>query len=146
VQTPFINLSALQTPFTAEVDPFQIDWAGGVTMVQVDLFTLPTNPQTPEEIEAEIDDRTQIAAMTFMKQAAGATPPQYYTFLSPVNAPLVYYYRPTYFHASGPDTYVQETASQAKKITLPKDGTGTTPTYLRVEAQPEAAEQQHAVA
>jgi hypothetical protein len=146
IQTPFINLSALQTPFTAEVDPFQIDWAGGVTMVQVDLFTLPNNPLKADDIEAEIDDRTQIAAMTFMQQASGATPAQYYTFLNPVNAPLVYYYRATYFHQTGPDTYVQETASQAKKITLPKDGTGTTPMYLRIELQPEVAEPAHAVA
>jgi hypothetical protein len=134
-QWGFINLSYLETPFTVEVDPFQVDWEGGVTMVQVDLFTLEGNPLTDEEIAAAIGNRTFIESQAFMKQSQGAVPKQFYTFNVPVGQPVVYYYQVTYFHKDGPDSYVAETESQTQRIVLPKDGTVPTPKVLRVELE-----------
>jgi hypothetical protein len=83
-QWGFINLSYLETPFTVEVDPFQVDWEGGVTMVQVDLFTLEGNPLSSEEIAGALENRTYIESQAFMKQSQGAVPKQYYTFYAPI--------------------------------------------------------------
>lgn len=135
-QWGFINLSYLETPFTVEIDPFQVGWAGGVTMVQVDLFTLEGNPIADEEIARALGNRTYIESLAFMQQAQGAVPKQYYTFNVPVGQPVVYYYQVTYFHKDGPDSYVAETESQTKLITLPKDGTIPTPKVHRVELAP----------
>jgi hypothetical protein len=140
-QWGFINLSYLETPFTVEVDPFQVDWAGGVTMVQVDLFTLEGNPIGFEAISRGIENRTFIESQAFMRQKEGAVPKQYYTFNAPVGEALVYYYQVTYFHESGPDTYVTTTPSQTQLIVLPKDGDSVTPQFLRIEVEALAVEE-----
>jgi len=143
-QWGFINLSYLETPFTVEIDPFQVDWEGGVTMVQVDLFTLEGNPEGAEAISQAFENRTYIESQAFMRQTEGAVPKQYYTFYAPAGQAIVYYYQVTYFHETGPDTYVTTTPGQTQLIVLPKDGTSTTPVILRAELAPAAEDLEEA--
>lgn len=136
-QVGFMNLSYQETPFSAEFDPFQIDWEK-VAKVQVDLFTLEGSPTSEAEIKGLAEKRTNIGSLQFMKPEAGATPKQYYTFLYPFAGSPVYYYQATYYHKTGPDTYVDETETQNKTIVLPKDPAAKTPKILRVMPKVEA--------
>jgi hypothetical protein len=132
-----MNFSYKDMPFTAAFDPFQIDWAK-VIKVQVDLFTLKDNPSSLADILAAVPERTNIQSLQFMKPEKGAAPSLYYTFLYPSAGSPVYYYQATYYHATGPDTYVKETQSQGQTIVLPKDPTATQKAILRVEHPPAA--------
>jgi hypothetical protein len=144
-QIGFMNFSYMEMPFSAELDPFQIDWEK-VLKVQVDLFTLEGSPTAQADIAALAPQRTNIASLQFMKPEAGACPKQYYTFLYPTGSSPIYYYQATYYHLTGPDTYVAETQTQGKSIVLPKDPAAKSAVFLRVVGEPEEAEPVAAVA
>jgi len=139
-QTGFVNFSSVQENFAVEVDAFQVNWQGGVTQVQFNIFQLIGDPVKPSEIRKAVDEgttkiniRTMIFRPIFDKDGnPGPVPKQYYTFIRPLGTQATYYYEGTYYHKEKPDSYIPETGGSYQTVVLPKDGELPTPTIHRV--------------
>lgn len=128
-QDTFLLLNSDQRPFSIKFDPFQVDWQGGVSRVQVDVFNAVE--RGGGKFERGLFSRSiTFAAVQDVDGAAALeipTPPQFFSFDFDLEAQPIYVYQVTYFHVDGPPTFTDETTADRGTVVLPKDGHSQAP-------------------
>ncbi|HYO77449.1 MAG TPA: hypothetical protein VE010_13390 [Thermoanaerobaculia bacterium] len=129
---PSLILNAGKLPFSVEVNPYLVDWDGGIQAVEVTMFLSMAESQgLVRSAVAGAGDETQRDTLIFQprdRDGAGERPPsakQYYTFDRMAGEPVRYYHSIAYRMSDGTTKYVATEQDDNRVLVLPRSGTAT---------------------
>ncbi len=127
--SPSFVINAGLRPFTVEIDPRLIEWAGGIESVDVQMFISRAELEGGNAI-GTAGDETSISVFTFLppqQDGSGGLLPvakQYYKFDHKADTNVSYFWSARYYRKGGERT-VSQTDASVNRLTLPPDGNAT---------------------